>query len=312
MALNADTLLDRIYLKNQARRWRAVAFFAGLMALLVFAERYTGIKSALQGDHIARVTIEDVIYDDTKRHQMLQDIAEDDHVKAVILRVDSPGGTTVGANQIFQDLRRIAKDKPIVCTMRTYAASGGYLAAIGADYIFADEGTLTGSIGVILQTAEVTKLIEKIGINPVTVRTGELKAAPSPFETFTAKQRLAIEKVIGDFFNYFLETVKSRRKLKDEQVNLIRDGRVVSAREALKLGLIDAIGDEQDALNWLEKQHEISTDMEVIDAKPEEEAPAIEDLVEHSMAKAISSFFKENALVKLDGLSAIWQPALLH
>lgn len=312
MALNADTLLDRIYLKSQARRWRTLAFGLGLVSLIVFAERYTGVESALQGDHIARVSLEDVIYDDIKRHEMLQEIAEDDRVKAVILRVDSPGGTTVGSEQVYQDLRTIAKKKPVVCTMRTYATSGGYLSAIGADYIFANRGTLTGSVGVIMQTAEVSELINKLGVKPITVRTGEMKAAPSPFETFTPKQRVVIEGVINDFFGYFVDLVKKRRKLTDDQISIIRDGRVVSAGEALKLGLIDAIGNESDAVAWLAKEHKIDPELEIIEAEPKEDEPALQDFVENSMASVISHFFKEKALVKLDGLVSIWQPALLH
>ncbi len=312
MALNADTLLDRIYLKNQARRWRAIAFALGLIALFVFAERFTDVKSALTGDHIARLTVEDVIYDDIKRHELMAEIAEDDSIKAVILRVNSPGGTTVGSDQIYHDLREIAKHKPVVCTMRTYATSGGYLSAIGADYIIANQGTLTGSIGVIMQTANVTSLIDKLGVKAITVRSGALKGSPSPFEPFTNSERTLIEGVIDDFYQYFLSLVKKRRKLTDEQTAVVADGRVVSAGEALKLGLIDAIGDEKEALEWLAKEHKIDAEMEIIEAKPKEDSPPLDGFFENIASRTISGFFKENALVKLDGLVSIWQPALLH
>lgn len=308
MALNADTLLDRIYLKNQARRWRIIALVLGLVCLLVLAGKSNKFSSQFAEDHIARLTIEDVIDDDVKRHDLMVKIAKDDHVKALILRMNSPGGGTVGSEQIYLDLREIAKKKPVVCTMRSYATSGGYLSAIGADYILAREGTLTGSIGVILQTAEVTSLAEKLGIKPITVKSGNLKASPNPFEAFNDKDRALVQGVIDDFYDYFLNLVKTRRKLTPEQVAIISDGRVVSARTALKLNLIDAIGGEKEALAWLKKEHKIDSALEIKDKKVKEDKPALEALLEDYSSK----IFTKAMLVKLDGLVSIWQPAALR
>ncbi len=305
MALNADTLLDRIYLKNQARRWRMIAMIVGLITCLLLVQRFGNLESTLSGDHIARYSLDEVIYDDTKRHDLLKEIAEDDRVKALILLVDTPGGSTVGSEQVYLDIREIAKKKPVVCTMRTYATSGGYLAAIGADYIVAREGTITASIGVILQSAEVTELAEKLGIKPFTVKSGTMKGSPTPFEPFTDKERSMLQNVIQDFYSYFINLVKTRRKLTDEQVAAISDGRVVSAREALKLHLIDAIGGEKEALAWLEKEHQIDPEMEIKDVKVKEDKPSIEELLQHYT----SSVFLDRLLVKLDGLVSIWQPA---
>lgn len=308
MALNADTLLDRIYLKGQARRWRMIALLVGLISCLLLAQRFETLERGLAGEHIARYSLNNVIYDSVKRHELLQGIAEDDNIKALIIKINSPGGGTVGAEQVFLDLREIAKKKPVVCVMRSYATSGGYLAAIGADYLLAREGTLTGSIGVIMQTAEVTELVKKLGIKSITVKSGELKASPNPMETFTEKEREMLEGLIGDFYDYFITTVKERRKLTDEEVAAIADGRVVSARTALKLRLIDAIGGEPEALEWLKKEHHIDTNLEIRDVKIVSNRPPLEKLLE----RYVSRIFIDNALVKLDGLVSIWQPATLR
>jgi protease-4 len=308
MALNADTLLDRIYLKSQARRWRIIALLLGLVAFLAIAGRFSDVDSRFAGEHIARLTIAEVIDDDIKRHELMQEIAEDKNVKALIVRINSPGGGTVGSEQIYLDLREIAKRIPVVCTMRSYAASGGYLAAIGADYILATEGTITGSVGVIMQTAEVSSLADKLGIKPITVRSGELKAAPNPFAPFTSQERDLVQGVIADFYNYFLDLVKTRRKLTKEQVAIIADGRIVSGREAVKLHLVDALGGEKEALEWLKKEHKIDTSLEVIEVKEKDDTPPLEKLFENVAPR----LFTNSVFGKIDGLQAIWQPSLIH
>jgi protease IV len=308
MALNADTLLDRIYLKNQARRWRMIALLVGLVSALLLSQRYGGFEEKFAGDHIARYTLDEVIYDDSRREDLLKEIEENDSIKALVLRVDSPGGTTVASEEIYLALRDIAKKKPVVCVMRSYATSGGYLAAIGADYIVAREGTLTGSIGVIMQSAEVSELVQKLGIKPFTIRSGALKGSPTPLERFTEKEATMLQGLIQDFYHYFIDLVKKRRKLTDEQVAAIADGRVVSARNAVKLNLIDAIGGEQEALAWLEKEHKIDTSLEIKDVKVKEEKPSLGNLLEHYSSR----FFLDSLLVRLDGLVSIWQPAALR
>jgi len=306
MALNADTLLDRMHLKSQAQRWRIIALAVGLSAILLLLGNIGGVTPGLNNNYIARFTVEDVIVDDVERQTLLRELAEDDNVKAVILRMDSPGGTTVGSDQLYRDIRAIAEHKPVVCTMRSYATSGGYLASLGADYIFANHGTLTGSIGVILQTAEVTKLIEKIGVTPITVKSGPLKGSPTMFEKFTPDQEALLKSIINDFQDYFLGLVKERRKLTDAQLKNIADGRVVSAPTALELHLIDAIGGEDEALKWLEKEHDISADLDVKDVELSEEEPSIKKFVGSYASQALLN----HDLTQLDGLISVWQPAL--
>lgn len=307
MSLNADIMLERIHLKNQARRWRMVAFAIALAtAFIIFYKFYDRFESGnFAGHAIARFALDEVIFDDVKRSKLMKEIAEDDSYKALILRIDTPGGTTVGSEQLFLELRKIAEKKPVVATMRSIATSGGYMAAVGADYIVAREGTLTGSVGVIMQTAEITELAEKIGIKPIVVRSGALKATPTPIEKFDENTRTMLEGIIQDFYQYFINLVKERRGLSDEQVAYISDGRVVSARQALNNNLIDEIGGEDEALAWLKETHQINTDLEIVDVEiPKEENP-IQQLFE----SAFKGTILENLTIPLDGLVSIWHPA---
>ena len=309
MALNADILLERIHLKAQARRWRLVALAIAVISALVLFQKF-GVGSALPiaQDHIARVTIDEVIFDDAERDDLLKEMEEDESVKAVILRIDSPGGTTVASEEIYLALRRIAEKKPVVATMRSFATSGGYLAAIGADYIVAREGTITGSIGVIMQSAEMTELAKKIGITPIIVRSGSLKATPTPVEKLNAKTRKMLEGIIDDFYQYFIGLVKERRQLTDEELAVIADGRVLSSRQAVKLKMVDEIGGEPEALAWLEKKHQIDPTLEIQDHEVPEEKPDLRDLLLDSAAGTI---FENLATVPLDGLVSIWHPAAI-
>ena len=309
MALNADILLERIHLKSQARRWRLMALMVAVFALLLLFQKF-GQSSGLplSQEHIARVTLGEMILDDTERDKLLKNIEKDDDIKAVILRIDSPGGTTVASEEVYLALRDIAAKKPVVATMRSMATSGGYLAAIGADYIVAREGTITGSVGVILQTMEVTELSKKLGIKPIIVRSGALKASPTPVEKITPKARQMLEGIIDDFYNYFLNLVKTRRAMTDEQISVIADGRVVSSRQALELNMIDAIGGEKQALAWLVKKRKIDESLEIRDHEVPKEDNPLQELLHGAAAGTI---FENLSTVPLDGLVSIWQPAAL-
>lgn len=309
MPLNADSLLERIHLKTQARRWRVAAIVIALLCVVLLTRDYLSVDRGLglSGQHIARYTVEDVIFDDVDRHELLQEIVENDSVKALIVRIDTPGGTTVGSEQLYQDLREIAQNKPVVAVMRSLATSGGYLAAIGADYIIASEGTITGSVGVIMQSAEVTDMVKKLGITPVTLRSGDLKASPNPLEKTSRKAEKMLMSVINDFFEHFLNLVQTRRKMSDEDIKTIADGRIVSARQALELQMIDEIGGEKQAMLWLTDQHKIAKGVPVIDYETKEEEFPLQELFKNS----ISGFFPDQGILALDGLAAIWQPNIL-
>lgn len=306
MPLSADTLLDRLYLKTQITRWRLIAIIAVVMTLVVVLNRHTS-GSPIETDHIARVTLEGVISDDIKRDELFQDLRDNPRVKAVLVRLDTPGGSAVAGVEVFNQLREIAQVKPVVAVMRDLSASAGYLIAIGADRIFAREATLTGSIGVIIEAAEFTELAEKIGVTPITIKTGPLKDALSPTSKASPEAIRAMQDVVDDFFQTFVSMVAERRKLPREEVLKLADGRVFTGNQALRHKMIDAIGSEDDAVAWLEAERKLPKNLEIREAEPEkDELPGWVD----RLAGTVMQKIMPTASGKLDGLVAIWHPAV--
>ncbi len=303
MSLNADTLLDRNRLKQQASKWRIIAIAVLVLSALFFLEKgskYSPIKS----DYIARITIDGVITDDPQLTKLISTTADDPHAKAVLVWLDTPGGSAVGGQQLYLDLMKLSKVKPVVAVMRSMATSAGYMAALGSDHIVAREGTITGSIGVILEAFEATELAEKIGIRPIVVKSGPYKASPNPLEKYTAAQDAVMQNVIHDFFGWFVDMVAARRNLPRDIVEKLADGRIYSGKEALKVKLIDELGVDDEAIEWLHKTHDISSSLEVKDVKIEKESDSVFDDISQMANGKIGS----KLLQRLDGLKSIWQP----
>ncbi|MGB1540252.1 MAG: signal peptide peptidase SppA [Rickettsiales bacterium] len=302
MALNADTLIDRSYLKGQIAKWRLIAILVVVLSAILLLEGLSPITP--RGNYIARVTIEGIITDDLKRDELFGDLIEDDSVKAVILRVDSPGGTVVGGEQLYLNVKKLASKKPVVVTMRSMATSAAYMASLGADQIFAQRGTLTGSVGVLMQTAEITDMAEKLGIEPIVIKSGEHKAAPNPLEKLTVDQREVIKLVTNDFFRVFVGMVAENRDISQENIALLSDGRVFTGPQAKEIGLVDAIGGEEEAIQWLEENKGIESDINVEDRKPHYKKQGGFGSLFDQMAKIFTIFPQ----IQLDGLVSIWQP----
>jgi len=302
MSLKADILLDRIALKRQITLWRALALVSFVFLLIVSVEEYTGY-TPIEGDYIARMSIEGVIEDDVKRDDMVRDIIENDRIKAVIVRIDSPGGTAFGGQQLYTDLLRIAKVKPVVSVMRTMATSAAYMTALGSDHIIAREGTITGSIGVIMQSMEITEMAKELGINPITVKSGQFKATPNPFEKYTDADDKVVRLAVDSFFQMFVDMVVERRKLTPEQVTAIADGRIYTGTQALEHKLIDELGGEEEALTWLHEKRNIDDWLEIKDIKPKRVTEGLFGEVSEMVNKNIFSKFTQ----RLDGLVSLWQ-----
>lgn len=307
MAISSDTLLERLHLKRQLTLWRLLAIGAIVFFLVITIEGKENV-SPVGGDYIARVDITDIILDDKDRDALLQEIKEDSRAKAVLVVLDTPGGTAVGGEAIYQQLKDMAKEKPVVAVMRTMCTSAGYMAAMGANRVFALDSTLTGSIGVILQAAEFTLMAEKLGITPITVKSGDNKAVPSGTEKFTPEQRKIIQNVIDDFYGVFVNIVATARDMKPEKVIELSDGgRIYTGRQALGNGLIDEIGGIEDAVKWLEKKKDITPELNIREMKvKKDENPFFSQLGEYTGL----SFLSPRRL-NLDGLLLIWQPAIM-
>jgi len=303
MPLSADTLLDRMYLKSQITRWRIAAIVLFVLALTaLFAPSHK--NSAIGNPYIARITVDSIILDNPDMYKLLDEVGDDKRVKAVIVWLDTPGGSAVGGEETYLRIKELAKRKPVVAVMRSVAASAGYMIALGTDRIYAREGTITGSIGVIIEAAEVTELAEKLGIKPIIVKSSSLKSTLSPFEKASPESIQVVQTLIDDFYNRFVDMVAEARKLPRDQVVKLADGRVYSGKRAAELHLVDAIGGEQDAVKWLEETRKVPKDLEIIDESAKPPLGLLEQLTQSSF---LGKFF-QNSRIKLDGLVAIWHP----
>ena len=302
MTLDADQIIERRRLKRRLTFWRVLGVVALVAVVVVGAGRFDLVGD---DDHVARFVITGIILDDQAQQDALDGIADNDKAKALLVKIDSPGGTYVGGEALYQTLRRVAEKKPVVVLMGTTATSAGYMTALGSDHIVAQAGSLTGSIGVIMQTADFTGLLEKLGIKPEVIKSGPLKAQPNPLERFTPEARKATEEVIQDFYDMFVDLVVERRSLSRDKVLALADGRVFSGRQAKKVGLVDALGSEPEARKWLAETHKIADSLPVKEVKVKHEDQPWRDLFDSIMGKVL---FSER--LRLDGVISLWHPGL--
>ena len=301
MSMDVETVVYRRQLKRRLRLWQVVGVVAVAIAIAV-AIGTTRVGPKI-GDRIARLEVAGVIVDDPARDELLKELRMDDRVKALILRINSPGGTVVGGETLYGTLRKLALKKPVVAVMGELAASGGYMAALGADHIIARQGTITGSIGVILQTTEFTGLLEKLGIKPEAIKSRPLKAQPSPLEPMSEEGRQATKAVVLDMYQMFVEMVAERRNMPIDEVFRLADGRIYTGRQAKENGLIDELGGEHEALVWLSDKRGLDAQLPVRDVAVEDGFEEIRDLFGSISGK---SLFSET--LTLDGLLSLWHP----
>ncbi|MEM9724426.1 MAG: signal peptide peptidase SppA [Pseudomonadota bacterium] len=247
--------------------WRGflITLFLGTMVSALVRQ------APVAGDQIARFTVEGVITDDPKRDALLRKIAEEDNVKALIVRINSPGGTTTGGEALYASLREVAESKPVVAVMGEVAASAGYLTAVAADHVIARGNTITASIGVIFTAPNFHELLENVGISVVELKSGVRKAVPSPYTPVDPAALQFERELVDDSFDWFIGLVQDRRGLDDEALAQVRDGRVLTGRLAEKAGLVDAIGGQVEAVDWLENDQGLTADLPVVDRKIPEE-----------------------------------------
>ena len=260
--------LEREDYEERRRKWRRSGFFRGIgfVVLLLIGLIALGVWFSDRprfGPHIALVDVQGVIYDDPFLDAKLAEVGENENAKALILRINSPGGTTVGSEALHSRIRKIAAQKPVVAVMGEIAASGGYIAAIGADHIIARGNTITGSIGVIMEYPQIGELLDRLGVDIETVRSSDLKGGPSIYRAPSAKERALEEAMIEDSYQWFRALVADRRGLQDAALDAVADGRVFTGRQALEAGLIDAIGGYDDALAWLDSRDSVEPDLPV-------------------------------------------------
>lgn len=303
----ADLLVDRRRLKRQISLWRVLAIVLALAVVGVAGARLG--KDVWAPGHVARLAVTGVIVDDPYRSRALDEAQKDSSLKALIVRIDSPGGTVVGGEELFRRLRSLAARVPVVAVLGQTAASGGYMTALGADWIIARDGTITGSIGVIMQTADVTGLLGKLGVSMEQIKSSPLKAVPNPFEPLTDEGRRAVKSVIDDTYRMFVDMVAERRRLDPEAALRVADGRIFTGRQAKALLLVDELGGEDAARAWLDRARGVSAQLPVRDLKITRDDELWRDLTSRIAAAIMGKSYLPERLT-LDGLMALWHPDL--
>jgi protease IV len=262
MSLETDLLLDRRRLKRRLVFWRVFSIVALVVAALA-GLRGAGISPT--GAHIARVSVNGLITEDRKVTEAIDSLADNSSVKAMIVSIDSPGGSVAGGETLHDAIARVAAKKPVVVTMGGLAASAGYMIATPANRIFAREATLTGSIGVLLETGEFSGLLGKLGITAEVIRSGPLKDEPSLVRPLSPAGQEVMQGLVNDMYDQFVEMVAAGRHMDVAKVRSLADGRAYTGRQALGLGLVDAIGGEPEAKDWLTSAKGVPADLPVQD-----------------------------------------------
>jgi protease-4 len=283
------------------KRRRVLIGLGVILALLIFffillflIGRYSGGKTSRFsfGDKIAIVEVRGVITQSSGVIEEIQQYLADDGVKAIILRVDSPGGGVGPSQEIYREIMRIKSNskRKVVTSMGSVAASGGYYIACASDLIVANPGTITGSIGVVMQFSNFEDLLKKIGIKGVVLKSGEHKDIGSPFREMTPEEKRIMQEVLDNVHQQFIEAVAEGRKLDRSKVAQIADGRILTGEQAKNLGLVDQLGNLQDTID-------ITAKLAGIVGKPNILYPkkriSIWDLLIRDMASAVVDVLNE-------------------
>jgi protease IV len=323
MSMDSDVIVDRRRMRRKLTFWRVASVVIAIAAIGIIAMlASSGSRGGFAANSsIARVNIEGLIRSDRERVEALERL-EKSPAAAVIVHINSPGGTTAGSEQLYDALVRLKAKKPLVVVVEGLAASGGYITAIAADHIIAQQSSLVGSIGVLFQFPNFTELLKTVGVKVEEVKSSPLKAAPNGFEPTSPEARAALDALVKDSYAWFRGLVKERRGMDDALLEKVADGRVFTGRQAVELKLIDQLGDEKTAVAWLIAEKKIKSDLPVRDYKL---APRFGDLTFLRTAasitfdalglSAIARRVEQAGMAQavdrlgLDGMLALWQPA---
>lgn len=323
MSLDADLIVDRRRMRRKLTFWRVMTVLVAIVAVVGAGLALTGQRGAITGGpggSIARVNIEGLIRGSRPRVEALDRLSRSS-AKAVIVHINSPGGTVSGSEELYDSLTRLRAKKPMVVVVDGLAASGGYIAAMASDRILAQQSAIVGSIGIIFQYPNVTELLKTIGVQVESIKSSPLKAAPSGYEPTSPEVRAAVEAVVKDSYDWFRGLVRDRRQLDPATLQRVSDGRVFTGRQALEFNLIDALGDEQAAIDWLAKEKNVDPKTPVRDYPL---SPRFGDfpflrvatlgLLDAVGLTGLAERFKELGAIQaverlnLDGLLALWHP----
>jgi protease-4 len=300
MALETDLLIDRRRLKRRLIFWRVVAVLAVVLGVLIAGPRNIKISGLRQ--HIARTRIDGMIGDGRATIEALAKLRKDSSVAAVLLHLDTPGGQVAGGEGIHDAVEQLAAAKPVVAVMDGTAASAGYMIAVAAPHIVARDSTLTGSIGVILETTNAGELLGKIGVQVTPLVSGPLKGQPSLTEPMSPEGKQYLQGLVGDLFDQFVGLVAQGRHMDPARVRTLADGRAYTGRQALGLGLVDEIGGDEQAVKWLEKTRHVATGLPITDP---EKPNYFQRMVATGLSDIVTSATQS---LRVDGAWSVWQP----
>jgi protease-4 len=313
VSLDTDLILDRRRLSRRLVFWRTIAVLAVIACVLVALRPTAAIVEAPFGvaaaRSVARLQVNGIITDDPKTVAALHDVATDKSVAALIVAIDSPGGSVAGGESLHDAIAAVAAVKPVVAVMGGTAASAGYMIAVPATRIFARQATITGSIGVLLQTGDVSGLLKMLGINADAIVSGPLKDQPSYLQPLSPAGHDVLQGLVMDMYDQFVAMVASGRHMDPARVRELADGRPYTGRQALALGLIDSIGGEAEARAWLAASKDVPADLPIQDVETE-------SLYRRTFGGLFGSFGGSlwktllSQGVMLDGALALWQPAM--
>jgi protease-4 len=321
MSLESDLIVDRRRIRRKLTFWRVAATLVAIVAIgtVGYLVSPAGRGTLTTSGSIARIQIEGLIRSDNDRVEALEKL-EKSAAAAVVVHINSPGGTTAGSEQLYDALMRLKAKKPMVVVVEGLAASGGYIAAIASDHIVAQQSSLVGSIGVLFQFPNFSELLKTVGVKVEEVKSSPLKAAPNGFEPTSPEAREAINDLVKDSYAWFRDLVQNRRGMDAAQLQKVADGRVFTGRQAVDLKLIDALGDEKTAVAWLESEKKVKPGLPVRDYKLN---PKFSDLTFlktataalnafglTALSRALTSFGVADAAAQfsLDGMLALWRP----
>jgi protease IV len=314
--MTPDDILDRRRLRRKLGFWRILALVTALVAGIgVYLAWFGRDAQKYAADHIAKVRIEGTITEDEELIERLGDIEKSESAKALIIQVDSPGGTTAGGEAIYEAVRKIAAKKPVAAQIGSLGASAGYMIAVAADHVVARQSSIVGSIGVIFQYPDVSELLGNVGVKVESIKSSPLKAEPNFFTPASAEAKAMIARMIADSYDWFVGIVDERRPFDRTQTLALADGSVFTGRQAVKNKLIDELGGEEQSLVWL-KGKGMDEKLEVIEweRKPQGTAGFLPGLSAKIVEQALglpagaASELREGIEkhMFLDGLLSLW------
>jgi len=308
-------IADRRRLRRKLSFWRILALLV-IVGLGFSLYRMGAGEGGRASPHVAQVKISGMIQDDTDLLERLDEIAESDNVKALVVSISSPGGTTYGGERIFKAIRAVAEKKPVVSDIRTLAASAGYMIAAAGDTIVAGESSITGSIGVIFQYPQIAEMMDKLGVSLEEIKSSPLKAEPSPFHPPSEEARQMIRSMIMDSYDWFVGLVAERRNLSRGEAMRLADGSIFTGRQALEAKLVDQLGGDDEIRAYLETKG-VDEDLPMVEWKDDNGNSSL------WFARAVAEVFRLTGLGEafgpaslspwvgdklfLDGLVSVWQ-----